>query len=106
LQRSPRRLERKEAHPQLDEPFHEAVILLDEIVEVLALPQFTSVWHDPFRFQLLERFRIGRVCINRDDARSAAMWRSQRFCEETFGCTFFTLMYVSSTRHESFVILR
>ena len=85
LQRSPRRLERKEAHLEFDEPFNEAVSLLDEVVEVLPLPQFTSVWHDPFRFQLLESFRIGRVFINRDDARSAAMWRSQRFCEETFG---------------------
>ena len=32
LQGSPRALERKEAHPWLDAPFDEAVILLDEII--------------------------------------------------------------------------
>jgi hypothetical protein len=35
LQGSPRGLERKEAHPEFDEPFNEAVILLDEVVEVV-----------------------------------------------------------------------
>src|SRR6266536_2452393 len=84
LQGSPGRLERKEAHPELDEPFHEAMILLDQVVEVLPLPQFTRIWQDPFRFQLLESFRISYVFINRDDARSANMRRSQRFREEGF----------------------
>jgi hypothetical protein len=32
---SPRGLERKEAHPELDESFDEAMVLLDEGVEVL-----------------------------------------------------------------------
>ena len=39
-QGSPRGLERKEAHPELDPPFHEAMILLDDIVEVFTLTQF------------------------------------------------------------------
>jgi hypothetical protein len=43
LQGSPRGLERKEAHPELDEPFHEAMILLDEVVEVFALTQCTGL---------------------------------------------------------------
>jgi len=38
LQGSPRSLERKEAHPELDEPFDEAMILLDEVVEIFTLP--------------------------------------------------------------------
>ena len=38
LQGSARCLERKEAHPEFDEPFNEAVILLDKVVEVLTLP--------------------------------------------------------------------
>jgi hypothetical protein len=50
LHGSPRGLERKEAHPKLDEPFHEAMVLLDEVVEVFALPQFATVWHHPLRF--------------------------------------------------------
>ena len=37
LQGVPRGLERKEAHPELDEPFDEAMILLHEVVEVLPL---------------------------------------------------------------------
>ena len=45
------------------------MILLDEIMEVLPLPQFAMVWQVPFRFQLLESFGIGRVFINRNDAR-------------------------------------
>jgi hypothetical protein len=35
-----------------------AMILLDEIVEVLALPQFVKVWHATFRFQLLSLLSI------------------------------------------------
>jgi hypothetical protein len=32
--RSPCRLKGKEAHPWLDEPFHETVVLLDQVIEV------------------------------------------------------------------------
>src|SRR5256885_16458091 len=41
----------KETHPELDQSFDEAVILLDEVVEVLPLPQFTRIWQDPFRLR-------------------------------------------------------
>jgi len=34
LERSPCRLKGKEAHPRLDEPFDEAMVLLDQIIEV------------------------------------------------------------------------
>ena len=34
LQRSPCRFQRKEAHPGLDQPFDEAVVLFDDVVEV------------------------------------------------------------------------
>ncbi len=33
------------------------MVLLDEIIEILPLPQFTRAWHDPFRFQFLERLK-------------------------------------------------
>src|SRR5258708_1030239 len=62
------------------------MVLLDEIIEILPLPEFTRAWHDPFRFQFLERFWIGRVFINGDDSRSAGMSRSKRFREEASGC--------------------
>src|SRR5260221_1100510 len=76
---SPRGLERKEAHPELDESFHEAMVLLDQVVEVLTLPQFARVWHDAFRFQLLESFGIGCVFINCNDSRCASMRRIKSF---------------------------
>ena|ERR1700674_4639739 len=56
LQGAPRSLARKEAHPGLDQPFDEAMILLDEVIEVLPLPQFARAWHDPLRFQFPESF--------------------------------------------------
>ena len=37
VQGSPRSLERKEAHPELDQPFHEAMVKLDKIVGVFTL---------------------------------------------------------------------
>ena len=81
LQGSPRGLERKETHPELDQPFHGAVILLDDIVEVFPLTQFAEGWHDLFRFQFFESFGIGRVFINCNDSRRAGMGRSKRFLE-------------------------
>lgn len=39
FQGSPCGLERKEAHPELDESFHAAMVLLDEVGEVLPLSQ-------------------------------------------------------------------
>ena len=35
VQGSPRGLERKKAHPEIHEPFYEAMVLLDKIVEIL-----------------------------------------------------------------------
>src|SRR5258706_8231905 len=62
------------------------MILLDQIIEIFTLTEFASVRQQPLRFPLFERFWIGRVFINRDDARCAGMRRSKRFREETFGC--------------------
>ena len=49
---------------KLDQPFDEAMILLDEVVEVFTLPQFTRVWQNPFRFEFLESLWRGWVFIN------------------------------------------
>ena len=62
------------------------MILFDDVVEVLDLPQFTGVGNSPLFFQLLEGFWIGCVFINGDDPRSGGMRSSQRFREEAFGC--------------------
>jgi hypothetical protein len=53
LQSSPRGLERKEAHPELNEPFHEAMILLNKFIEVFTLSEFALGWHNLFCFQFL-----------------------------------------------------
>jgi hypothetical protein len=42
LQDSLRRLKRKEAHPWFGQPFDEPVVLFNQGIEILALPQFTS----------------------------------------------------------------
>ena len=51
LYNSTRRLERKEAHPELDQPFDEAVILLDEVVRyflcILGQDMVDTYWHSP-----------------------------------------------------------
>jgi hypothetical protein len=69
----------KKPIPSLTSRLMRAMILLDEVVEIFTLPQCARAWHDPFLFQFLESFDIGRVFINRDDARYADMGRSKRF---------------------------
>ena len=41
LQCSPSRFERKEAHPWFDESFDETMVLFDQVVERVALSEFT-----------------------------------------------------------------
>ena len=61
------------------------MILFDDIVQVLDLPQFTPFWNGSFRLQFVEGLWIGGVFIDGDHARSGGMRRSQRFREEAFG---------------------
>ena len=46
LQRSPCRFQGKEAHPWLDQPLDEAVVLLDQVIQVFDLPQFDLLGKD------------------------------------------------------------
>jgi hypothetical protein len=62
------------------------VILFDNVVEVLDLPQFTPFWNGSLGFQLTDGLGIGRIFIDRDHTRGGRMRRSQRFREEAFGC--------------------
>jgi hypothetical protein len=86
LQGSPRALHRKEAQSRFDASFDEAVILFDDVVEILDLPQFTGVGNGSLCFQLTDGLGIGRICIDRDHTRGGAMRRSERFREAGFGC--------------------
>ncbi len=64
LQGSPRRLEGKEAHPWLDQPFDKTMVLLDQVVEVFDLPQLHTFSKHPSGFELSNRFGIGRIFID------------------------------------------
>src|SRR5579862_7808819 len=66
LQRLPRCLKGKEAQPRFDQPFDEAVILLDQAVEIFDLTEFTLGWKRALLLQLAQRFGIGRVFVDRD----------------------------------------
>jgi hypothetical protein len=85
LQRSPRRLEGTEPQSWLDEPFDKAMILLDQIVEILHLPQVLCFGEESFGFQVLKRFGRRRVVIDGDDPRSDGMRGKERLLEEPFG---------------------
>ena len=52
LQCSPCRFHGKEAHPGLDQPLDEAVVLLDQVIQVFDLPQFDLLGKDPSSFDL------------------------------------------------------
>jgi hypothetical protein len=66
LEGSPRGLEGKEAHPRLRQSLDEAMILFDQIVEVLALPQFHVVRQGASRFEISYGFGIRHVFIDSD----------------------------------------
>jgi hypothetical protein len=65
----PRCLEREKAHPQLCQPFDEAVTLLDEVVELFDWSQCTGFGEDSFFFYLVEGFGARLVFIDGDHAR-------------------------------------
>jgi hypothetical protein len=70
--------------PGLTSRLMRAMVLFDEVVEVLALPQFTGIWHDLVCFQFPEGFGIGSVFIDGDDAREDGLRGSKRLLEKPF----------------------
>ena len=68
--------------PGLTRRLMRAMVLFDEVVEVLALPQFTGNWQDPLCFQFPEGFGIGGVFIDGDDAREDCLRGSKRLLEK------------------------
>src|SRR6266700_6687575 len=68
LERSPCRLKGKEAHPGLDQPFDEAMVLLDQVIQVVDLPEFDTLGKYSSGFELGNGFGIGRICIDIDHA--------------------------------------
>ena len=60
----------KEAHPRLDHPFDEAMVLLDQVLEVFDLPQFDLLGKLFGGFEFRTGLRIGRVLIYLDHTRN------------------------------------
>ena len=83
---SPRTLEREKAHPWFGQPFDEAAILLDQVVEVLAPPQFTRFGDASFHFELAEGFGIRSVFVHVDHPWLRGMRGSKGFHKEALGC--------------------
>ena len=63
------RLNRKEAQPRLDQSFDEAMILLDQVIEVFDLPHFDRLGKHSGTFEFSNRFGIGRILIDSDHTR-------------------------------------
>jgi hypothetical protein len=70
LERSPCRFNRKKAHPWFDQPFDEAMVLLDQGIQVFDLPQFDRCWKRSAGFELCNGLGIGRIFIDSDHTRS------------------------------------
>jgi hypothetical protein len=85
LERPPRGFKRKEAQPRFDQPLDEAVVLFNQIIEILDLSEFTLVGDESCLFQFRECFGIGSVFVHVDHARFAAMRSSERLEKEAFG---------------------
>jgi hypothetical protein len=87
LQGPPRGLEGKETHPWLRQTFDEPVILLDEIVEVFHLSQFTVCGKRLLCLKHIEGFGIGGVFVDVDHARCHRM-SSSKGCQKEALCGF------------------
>jgi hypothetical protein len=59
--------------------------LFDNVVEILDLPQFTRLGKGSLLFQFFERFWIGGVFIDWNDARRHGVRRGERFGEKALG---------------------
>jgi hypothetical protein len=57
LERSTCRFNGKEAQPRFDQPLDEAVVLLDNVVEVFDWPQFARFWNSALGFELIQHQR-------------------------------------------------
>ncbi len=85
LEGSPCCLKREKAHPWLCEAFHEPMILLDPIVEVFHLPQFSMFRKISFCFELIKCFGVGGVFVHIDHTGLAGMRSSKCLEQELLG---------------------
>jgi hypothetical protein len=69
LQRSPSCLEGEEAYSGFRQAFDEAVVLLDEVIEILDWSQFYVCRQDSSSFSFSYRLGIRSILINIDDTK-------------------------------------
>ena len=84
-QRSPRRSETAEAKSRSDQSLDAPVILLNDVVEIFALPHASSAPEFSGSLHLCRRPRVGGVFVNRDGARIHDMRLRKRLAEEPLG---------------------
>jgi hypothetical protein len=58
-------------------PFHTPMILVDHIIQVLALPQQTGIWEGAVALKGIEGRRIRRILVHGDHVRERRMTRVQ-----------------------------
>ncbi len=74
-----------EAEPRPNQPFDPPVVLLDDVVQILALPQTREAPQFTRSLHLRRRARIGRILVHRDRARVYGVRLRQRLAEEPLG---------------------
>ena len=85
LQRPPRRGKRPVTFRQLRPLLHRAMVLFNDVVEILALPQTDSTRQDAFHFQRFDCGRKSRVLVHVDDPWHGIARGTQGLTEEAFG---------------------
>src|SRR5260370_7507557 len=73
----------KKPIPGLTSRLIKAMILFDQIVEILALPQLTPFWNGSLRLQLLKSLWIGHVFVHHNDATHHTVATTYRFPAKT-----------------------
>src|SRR3954451_1843876 len=79
------RLEALEAQPRPDQPLDAPVILLDNVIQKLHLPEFGKPPELAGTFHSLRRNWIGSVLVDRDGPRIDRVWLPQGLPEEAPG---------------------
>lgn len=79
------KLSGKPHHPRLRYPFDEAMVLLNQGIEVLDLPQLTTFRDDSRCFEFIECFGVSSMFVHVDHPWSTALRGGKRFEQEAFG---------------------
>jgi len=96
LYRSPPCLKGEETHIWFCQTLDETVILFNEVIEILHLPQFTAFRNESCCFEFVEGFGVGGVFVHVDHTRRSGMRGGEGFLKEALG----SLPISGRTQHE------